>query len=128
MPSQSLLLDCSRQIRRNQKKKQECVGFLHTGFFSKHKRFSLTTMKDVANNSIVFFPLLWLDTYIENHTILLDKPKPNQINSDSAPDLATFHNISLCVNHASKYMLQAGIHSQCHLYKQHDVLPLSTPR
>lgn len=74
-------------------------------------------MKVVANNSIIFFPLLWFDTYIENNTLLIDKSKPNQINSDSIPDLATFHNISLCVNNASKYMLQAGIHSQCHLYK-----------
>lgn len=81
-------------------------------------------MKDVANNSIVFFPLLQFDTYIENNTLLNDKLKANRINSDSTPDLATFHNISLCVNHASKYMLQAGIHSQCHLYKQNDVLPL----
>lgn len=101
---------------KSKKETKLCWIFAHR-FFPKHKRLSLTTMKVVANNSIIFFPLLWFDTYIENNTLLIDKSKPNQINSDSIPDLATFHNISLCVNHASKYMLQAGIHSQCHLYK-----------
>lgn len=101
---------------KSKKETKQCLIFAQ-GFFSKHKRLSLTTMKVVANNSIIFLLFLWFDTYIENKTLLTDKPKPNQINSDSTPNLATFYNISLCVNHASKYMLQAGIHSQCHLYK-----------
>lgn len=78
MPSQHPLLDCSGQIRRHQKKKQDCVGFLHTVFFFKHKRFTLPAMKDAANNSIVLFALLWFDIYIENNTLLNGMPKPNQ--------------------------------------------------
>lgn len=111
------LLDCSGQIRRNQKKKQDFVGFLHTGFFSKHKRFSLPAMKDVAKILLHLLLCFGLTFILRIILYLMISPNQIKINSDSTPDLATFHNISLCVNHASKYMLQAGIHSQCNLYK-----------
>lgn len=67
MPSPHPFLDCSGQIKRNQKKKQNWVGFLPTIFFLSIKN-SLSTMEDVPNNFTVFFLLSRFDSYIKNNT------------------------------------------------------------
>lgn len=65
------------QWANKEKSKQETVLDFCTQVFYLSIKDSLITMKDVANNSIVFFPLLWFDIYIEKNTLLNDKPKPN---------------------------------------------------